>query len=351
MAIDLTGGLSPSVDYPQLDGAADLRIGENQAFWVFDETGRFALLLCHIQAGPHQAFGEVRGNSGIFSRWEERRLVFGLADTAGPLMTDYAAGPGTTPEGFELGGWTFRCKEPFRRWTAAYRGAPRITSFEEQTRDTPISRQGDRLAVEIDLELTMLCPPWIQGDFIDEHAPGRDEGLLFIGVPRYEQLCRAAGRIRIDGQEYPFNGIGLRTHRYGRREGATNTGHCWATAMFPSGGAFGAQEYDGADRRNIVLSEAFVKPAGQLLGAQILDAPRLTRVDTIGETFALRLGTPSGETEIQGEVVAAIYNWGFGAARMPGGRPMCHSMARFDWDGEESFGLLERSAMFDRIEG
>ena len=69
----LHGGLATEVDYPILDSAADLRAGENHAFWFFDDKERHALLNCHIQgggsvpagsvvAGPYQQFEDWRWN-------------------------------------------------------------------------------------------------------------------------------------------------------------------------------------------------------------------------------------------------------------------------------------------------
>jgi hypothetical protein len=192
---------------------------------VFDQAGEYALLNCHVQAGVPLGPGQpVPG-------WDTRRVAFAIAAPGDRLFVDFAVSSGTTSDTLHTGGWSLRCVEPFVRWSATYRGSPRVTTRAE-TRDGVIDLEGDRAPVEVDLELSMVLPPWIQGDFAED-LPGREEGLLFIGIPRYEQLYRAVGEIRIDGAARPLTATGLRTHRYGRRSTAAMRGHSLAVCGLP----------------------------------------------------------------------------------------------------------------------
>jgi hypothetical protein len=331
--MDLSGSLRAKNDLPILDPGADLEAGENHAFWIFDDAGEIALLNCHVQAGgvPSQTWPD----------WATRRVGFAIAAPDERLFIDWVVESGTTSDSLVVGGWTFRCVEPFLRWTAKYRGAPRETTTTEQ-RDGVIGLTGKRTPVTADLELSMALPPWIQGDFAED-MPGRDTGLQFIGTPRYEQLYRVAGEIRIDGVAHPISATGVRSHRYGPRTLTMMKGHSWLTALFPSGRAFGSMRFPdpaGGD----LFREAWVSGDDGLVGARVLDSPWLTSLDCIGERWTVKLDTPDGPTEIHGETLAVSYSMGMGVDHTPGSYVLAHGMGRFEWDGEITCGLIERSA-------
>jgi hypothetical protein len=337
--MDLSGGLPPSDDLPILDPSADLVAGENHAFWVFDDAGEFALLNCHVQAGggPGQPF--VPGQT--WPDWATRRVGFALAAPGERLFVDWVIESGTTADSLVVGGWVFRCVEPFVRWTATYRGTPCATSVTKQ-RNGLVDLTGERAPVEVDLELSMALPPWIQGDFAED-LPDRATGLSFIGIPRYEQLYRVDGEIRLDGVSRPISATGLRTHRYGARTLTLMTGHSWLTALFPSGRAFGSMRFP-APAGGDLFREAWVTGADALIGARLIDSPWLTSLDCVGEKWTVQLDTPDGPAEIRGETLAVSYSMGLGVNHAPGSFVLAHGMGRFEWDGETTCGLIERSA-------
>jgi hypothetical protein len=331
--MDLSGGLPSSDDLPNLDPGGDLATGENHAFWMFDNSGAFALLNCHVQAGG------VPGET--WPDWPTRRVGFALAAPGERLLVDWAVETGTTADSLVVGGWTFRCVEPFVRWTATYRGNPRDTTTTEN-RNGVVDLTGERTPVEVDLELAMALPPWIQGDFAEDMA-GRSTGLSFIGIPRYEQLYRVEGEIRIDGAAHPISATGLRTHRYGERTLTLMKGHSWLTALFPSGRAFGSMRFpDPAD--GDLFREAWVTGDDGPTGARLIDSPWLTSLDCVGEQWTVELDTHDGPTEIRGETLAVSYSMGLGVNHTPGSYVLAHGMGRFEWDGETTCGLIERSA-------
>jgi len=338
--MDLTGGLSPAIDPPNIDPARDLAIGENHAFWVFDDEGDYALLNCHVQGGAGVGQGDP-------PPWDTRRVAFAIAAPHDRLFVDFAVSPGTTADTLRVGGWTFECVEPFVRWNATYRGTPRVTSTTE-TRDGIMAFEGERASFEADLELSMALPPWVLGDFAEDR-PGRYEGLSFIGIPRYEQLYRVEGQIRHDGDAHQINGTGLRTHRYGTRSVTTMRGHSWLSAVFPSGRAFGLMRFPG-DNGEDLFREAWVAGPNGLVGAALIDSPWLTALDCVGEKWTVTLGAEAGPTEIHGETLACSYTMGLGVNHAPGSLVLVHGMARFEWDGEVACGLIERSAIVDELE-
>lgn len=351
MDLRLNSDLPHRDDYPILDPAADVSAGENHAFWFFDDKGQYSLLNCHIQGGGTVPPGRViAGDYQAFDDWQTRRIIFPISGPGGELMVDFAIGRGAEADGYELGGWTFRCVEPFERWTARYRGTPRLTSSEE-TRVGVIGLDGPRIRVEIDLECTMVVPAWIRGKFA-QNIPGMERGMLVTGLPRYEQLFRASGEMRVAGRApYPFTGTGVRTHRYGRRLVTQSwfLGSSWLSAVFPSGRAFGLVQYLGDEGVTCYSDATVTDDQGKLIMARVLETPWLESYDIIGRKFKIGFDLPNGPTWINGEVIATAYNYGFGVDRTSGIANWCHTMSRFRWDGEEVYGMMELGMLGDRV--
>src|SRR6185369_12951574 len=92
---------------------------------------------------------------------------------------------------------------------------------------------------------TMAVPPWIQGALQAAAAEQLASSIVgdMMGGPRYEQLFRASGSLTVKGKEHPFTGSGLRIRRQGVRRLDGFWGHCWQSALFPSGKAFGYIAY------------------------------------------------------------------------------------------------------------
>lgn len=64
-----------------------------------------------------------------------------------------------------------------------------------------------------------------------------------MGGPRYEQLFRATGSMEVAGRRQDFSGSELRIRRQGVRRLEGFWGHCWQSALFGSGRAFGYIAY------------------------------------------------------------------------------------------------------------
>ena len=80
--------------------------------------------------------------------------------------------------------------------------------------------------------------------------------------PRYEQLCTSRGTVELGGERWSFEGTALRVHRQGPRDVAGFWGHCWPSALFPSGGAFGALAFPERPASPPTTRASSTRPAG-----------------------------------------------------------------------------------------
>src|SRR4029078_7780741 len=98
-------------------------------------------------------------------------------------------------------------------------------------------QDGPLVELEFNVEATPAVPPWIQGELLpdakEKLASGVEKGLM--GGPRFEQLVRATGTVSVEGEDHTFTGSGLRIRRQGVRSLEGFWGHCWQSALFPSG--------------------------------------------------------------------------------------------------------------------
>jgi len=332
--MDLSSGLDPALDGAIVTPPDEPGFGENHALWLFDTEGRYALLNSHVQADE--------------GTWDQRREAFAITLPGGRMLTDWATGTGTTATGPVSHGWSYQCQVPFERWTARYRGTPRVTDTDAHLAGV-IGDDAPRIPVEIDVTMTMAVPAWEQGRFSAE-GTNRELGLQFIGVPRYEQMFQADVALVVDGEPTNFEAWGLRTHRYGPRNMSRFFGHSWTAAVFPSGKAFGSHWFPD-ENGDELYTEAMVLAGDELVSARTVATPPLERLSPAGDTFTVELDTPDGRARIDGEVVSCSYSMGLGVPRSAGALVLCHGMARYRWDGEETYGLCERSAPYDVLAG
>jgi hypothetical protein len=251
------------------------------------------------------------------------------------------------------------------------------------------------------VEARMAVPPWVQGALQADAASALEtsvEGDL-MGGDRYEQLFRATGSVRVAGEEHVFTGTGLRIRRQGVRRLEGFWGHCWQSALFPSGRAFGYIAYPPRPDGRPTFNEGYLYLGdsagdGELIAARVVEAPWLTRLQPLGEDVSVVLETADGTHRIEGETVlsthditdpselavrtggakeavrtggakeavrtggakeavrtggakeaeallAKMANWTFPALQQAG--------VRYRWDGEQTYGMLERSSPMDKI--
>lgn len=340
MTIDLTGGLPAEREYMFSERPDDPSMRDAVNMWVSDDRGAVGLPRFAVEA--------------LAASWDTHELQVNAAFPDGRvfrLRGPHETLPTTGPDGrasiLGTGPLVFQCVEPFRTWTAEFNGTAIQTSA-----DALIAGEHDGPTVDLafSIKATMAVPPWIQGTLFPEAAEmlaTSVEGKL-MGGPRYEQLFRAKGSVRVGNQEHTFTGSGLRIRRQGVRDVTEFWGHCWQSALFPSGRAFGYIAYpprpDGSESYN----EGYLFAGdGELIPAKVLKAPWLTRLVARDDDASVVFESELGITHIEGETVFSTFE--LGLPEYPQFPVLFQGGVRYRWDGEETYGMLERSTMRDKI--
>jgi hypothetical protein len=340
VSVDLTGGLDQAREYMFPDCPPEDGMRDAVNMWVSDDRGEVGLPRFAVEA--------------LAPGWDRHELQVNVALPGGRvfrLRGPHDSHPVTGPDGrasvLGTGPLAFRCVEPFRIWTAEFDGTATETSTEALIAGDPA---GPDVDLTFTVEASMAVPPWIQGTLFPEAAEmlaTSIEGKL-MGGPRYEQLFRATGSVRVDGEEHAFTGSGLRIRRQGIRDVTEFWGHCWQSALFPSGRAFGYIAYpprpDGTESYN----EGYLFTGdGALIPAKVLEAPWLTRLLPQGDDASFVFESELGITRIEGETVFSTFEMGI--PELPQFPILFQGGVRYRWDGEETYGMLERSSMRDKI--
>jgi hypothetical protein len=339
VAVDLSGALDASKEFFFAEAPADPEMRESVSLWVSDDKGAIGLPRVGIEA--------------LAQYWETRGIQVNLAFPDGRAVVVREAGDGRSPvdddgvcRTIAAGGLTFRCVEPFRAATMTYDGTAFDTTAAALAHGNP---DGPRVPLQVAVEVTAAAPPWVSGTLSADAAELFNDGFAgaFIS-PRYEQLCTATGTVRLGDEAWDFTGTALRIHRQGRRDVGGFWGHCWPSALFPSGRGFGALAFperpDGAPTYN----EGFVFDGDRMVPATLVSAPWLRRLQPHSEDVSLTLRTADGDVRIEGETVLS--------ACMPGGTSQEFAPAlqqagvRYRWDGEQTFGMMERSIPVEQLE-
>jgi hypothetical protein len=338
-AVDLTGGLDPGAEYAlgEHPRIADMR--EGVSVWVYDDQGRFGFPRIALEAaGPD---------------FDPKLLQVNVTFAGGRVLTDHlpgAARPSEAADGllsvFAGGPLELRCLEPFRRWTVRYDGEASDTSSQAQIDRTAASAPLQR--VRFDMDISIAAPPWISGEMLvetDEKLATSD--AIFVGGRRsyesglrYEQLIRTTGSLRVGDEEWTFSGPGLRIHRQGLRNLTGFTGHVWQAALFPSGRGFGhmwllPNQY----------KEGYIFDGRRMLPARIVETSWMTEQIPAGEDVSFVLETELGKTRIEAETVYSVFIPDGVPFSTEGAWPLYWQQAgvRYRWDGEETYGMMERS--------
>jgi len=351
MTIDLTGGLHAVREHTFATRPDDPEMRDSASFWVMDDAGAVGLPRVGIEA--------------FAANWEAHGIQVNVAFPDGRVFRVHEDGPSWSPTGDDgaptvlgAGPLGFRCIEPFRTWTMSFDGTAVETSSEALMAGRT---DGPRVPVSFEVEATMAVPPWIQGALVaeaDEQLRTSVEGG-FMGGPRYEQLFRATGNVRVGGVDLTFTGTGLRIRRQGVRKLEGFWGHCWQSALFPSGRAFGYIAYPPRPDGQPTFNEGYVFDGdGDLLPARVVEAPWLTRFQALGEAVPVVLETARGKTRIDGETVLSTFQIHLDAGsasteavkrEMPAFPAIYQGGARYSWDGEDAYGMIERSYPLDKI--
>ncbi len=352
MSVDLTGGISTLREHVFAHRPDDPEMRDSVSFWTVDDRGRIGLPRIGVEA--------------VAANWDNHETQINIAFPDGRVYRLRGAGPSLPPEGTDgkptvLGanGLAFRCIEPFDTWTMSYEGTAAVTSSSALLAG---SSDGPLVDVSFFVEAKMAVPPWVQGALrpdAGDRIKKSVEGEL-MGGTRYEQLYRATGSVTIAGDTQDFTGTGLRIRRQGVRRLAQFWGHAWQSAVFPSGKAFGYIAYPPRPDGQPTFNEGYLFTGdGELIPARAVKAPWLTRLQALGEDVSLTLETADGTVHIEGETVYSTHDIHhnddtYSVREMKKENPNFPALqqagVRYRWDGEETYGMLERSNPLDKIE-
>jgi hypothetical protein len=341
MSIDLTGGLTEEHEQVLAGQPDDPEMRDSVSFWVVDDQGELGMPRIGIEAvaanwGAHDFHGQLAFPDGRIVRMRQTGATQSPFDAQGRPMI-LGAGP-----------LAFQCVEPFATWTMRYDG-----TANENTTAGLIAGQPDGAEVPLSIEVvaTMAVPPWIQGSLLPDAADLLESSVEkdFMGGPRYEQLFRCEGSITLDGHERSFSGSGLRIRRTGVRRIEGFWGHCWQSAVFPSGKGFGYIAYPPREDGTLSYNEGYLFTGdGGLIPARAVEAPWLRKLVPNGEDVSVVIESALGTTRIEGETYAS--NFDTHMAEMPDFPPLQQASVRYRWDGEETYGMLERSSLRHLVE-
>ncbi len=298
------------------------------------------------------SFGMRIGIEALAEQWDGHDIWLDIAFANGRVLSfreTHAPLPALDESGRPTirgaGPLRFQCHEPFRRWSACFRGMAPETTAAQLARgelcNAPLP-----VAVEFDLDMTMAVPPWVPGSLVQEAGQaltGEQGGFM---SPRYEQLFRVQGSLRVGDRILDVQGNGLRIRRQGVRRLEGFWGHCWQSAVFPSGKAFGFMVYPPRDDGQPTFNEGYTfDGSGVLQPARAVGIPWLDRLQTSGDTVSFVLETARGEVSVEGETFINTRSVNKGSAILPPDFPIVQQAhARYRWGGEQSCGMIERSS-------
>lgn len=336
---DLTGGIPEEREFV-VAGRPDADLRDAVNVWIEEENGAFAMRA---------------GVEAVGSAWDRHEFWLDVAYDDGRLLSRRDDGETHSPQGDDgrprvrgTGPLRFECAEPFRRWTARYKGKAAETTARQVIEEPDFEEKvWAEVAFAIDME--MAAPPWVPGSILPEAAEvlGGKQGDFMS--PRYEQLFRCTGTLRVNGAERRFKANGLRIRRTGYRAFAGFGGHCWQSAIFPGGRAFGFCIYPPRPDGEASYAEGWIIGGdGVRVGARPVEVPWLSRFVTGGEDVSFVLETVDGRRiAIEGTTFANTRSrGGFNKpADWPEDFPLVQqSHAFYTWDGERTTGMIERSS-------
>lgn len=349
MPLDLehmTNGLTPDHDLFFPDQPENPEMRESTSVWLFEENGEFAIPRAGIE--------------GIASAWDDRPYQANFAFPGGRVLDASGTGPGPSPIGadgrptvYGAGPLTFRCLDPFRRWLMTYDGEAVDGTVDEQ-----VHRKLDRtniVPVRVEVELRMETPAWVEDNSPeklaamseDERKEAQNMGIGW----RLEHLFRGEGTLSLDGSSRSFRCVGSRIKRQSVRPLVSFRGHCWQSALFPDGRAFGFIAFPTAEDGSEPLNQGYVYQDGKMHPARATRVPWLRRLVSEGDDATFELESSLGTTRIEASTLLSTYRVMNEEDGLPFAFNLHQGGARYTWDGMTSHGMIERSCTADQLLG
>jgi prepilin-type processing-associated H-X9-DG protein len=334
-ATQLANGLALDKDlvFPSCPDDPEMR--ESTSVWLFADDGSFGLPRIGIEAEA--------------KCWDDRLFQCNIAFADGRVLIGPGRGPVPSAIGADdrptvlgAGPLTFHCIEPFKRWRVLFDGDAADGHVSQQMQQSLDSRK--RTKLQFDVELEMATPAWIQDsstlDISKLSAAERaDAESMGIGY-RFEHLFRSKGSFTVDGVERNFTGSGLRIHRQSSRPLAGFRGHCWQSALFPDGRAFGYIAYPPREDGTNTYNEGYIWDGTRMIPAIVKEAPWLRRIVASGDDVSLVLESELGLTRVKGSTRFSTFRVGNPDI---GGLNLQQSGALYEWDDMQAYGMIERS--------
>ena len=339
-SVDLSGGIAPGREFVFAERPSDPAMRESVNAWVWDE-------------GDDVGFPRI-GIEAVADRWEQHEVQTSIAFADGRVLRLWDRGAAHDPRGRDgqprvlgAGPLSFELVEPFAHWRMRFAGLAAETNVARQIAGE-IKTGPATVPVELEIEIRSAAPPWENGTLLAQAArvlAEQEEGAL-MGGPRYEQLFRMTGRLRVGNDERALRGGGLRIRRQGVRRLARFWGHAWLSSVFPSGRAFGCLVYPPREDGLPTYNEGYLFDGdGALIPARVVEAPWLRRMAARGERVRVVLENEDGRREtITGESIASV----FAAIPVTGDHafPILHqAIVRYAWGAESANGMMERSTL------
>ena len=167
-----------------------------------------------------------------------------------------------------------------------------------------------------------------------------------MGGPRLRAAVPRRGNVaRRRDEQHTFTGSGLRIRRQGIRDISEFWGHAWQSALFPSGRGFGYIAYpprpDGSESYN----EGYLFMGdGALVPAKVKQAPWLHRSRAATARTSRSCLRPSDSGSRTSRARRSCRPTSSASPRCPQFPVLFQGGARYRWDGEETYGMLERSS-------
>jgi prepilin-type processing-associated H-X9-DG protein len=338
VTIDLTGGLSDELEYVFADQPDDPEMRESVNAWIWDDGVDVGLPRIGVEA--------------VADQWETHEVQANVAFADGRVFNIFSTGPIHDPNGPDgkprvlgAGPLSFELVEPYGLLRLRLDGEAAASSVEAQMNGA-FPGQGDPVPISLEVDIRPAVPPWTNGALLDDAKrvlDTQEEGDLMGHPWRFEQLCRASGRLQIGDETYAIDGGANRIRRQSIRRTAKLRGHAWQAALFPSGRGFGYIAYPPRDDGKDTYNEGYVfEGDGALIPARVVQAPWLRTLTPKGEGVPCGLETEDGRTvTIAGETAVSTF------MVMPpdvgGGLQLQQAIVRYTWDGETANGMLERS--------
>jgi hypothetical protein len=298
------------------------------------------------------------GVEAVGNQWDTHELQVKICTPDGRVFNAPPSGQVHAPLGADgrpriLGGGplSFELIEPYKHWKLRLDGDLLETTVQRLINSEP--SDGKTVPVQAEIDIRSAVPPWENGALLETAKrvlEEQDEGAL-MGGPRFEQLSRATGTVRIGDKEYAIDGGALRVRRVGIRRMGTFRGHAWQSALFPSGRAFGYIVYPPRDDEKPTYNEGYLfEGDGELIPAWVVDAPWLRRLRPADEDVSVTLETAKGTTRIEGTSLFSNFMVMGGTGANPDYPVLQQAISRYTWDGETANGMMERSTRGGQIE-